>query len=39
MMEAFVQGFEPKEGGVAKSKKEGENNSNIFDEDEYFNVQ
>ncbi len=39
MMEAFVQGYEPNEGGVAKSKKEGENNSNIFDEDEYFNVQ
>lgn len=39
MMEAFVQGFEPKEGGTAKSKSQGENPSNIFDEDEYFNVQ
>lgn len=39
MMEAFVQGFEPKEGGRAKSKTEGENTSNIFDEDDYFNVQ
>lgn len=39
MMEAFVQGFEPKEGGSSNPKKEDQGASNIFDEDEYFNVQ
>jgi penicillin-binding protein 1A len=39
MMEAFVQGFEPKEGGGSKPKTDEESTSNIFDEDEYFNVQ
>ncbi len=39
MMEAFVQGYEPKEGSGPKTKKEGETSSNIFDEDDYFNAQ